>query len=244
MMDRRTEAGQANEPAGGIDWRGEVLERFRRWLYELTDDVPDVPAGGPEEAAAGEERAPDLFSLFGELGALRQEVRLQTRAAGQAVERFETAARALQDELGDQGRRLAGTATDLKAQLPAARREARQAVIRELLEVRECLAGCVASAAAAQLPRRPWLKTAGALIEALRRDQTMVLDKIDDALGRLGISPLARIGEPFDPRTMRVVETVSGSGAAPGAVAAIYRQGYRLAGEILQAAEVEVEKEP
>lgn len=232
---------RSDEPGSTADWRREILERFSRWLHELTD--ADLDALRKDDTPPDQARAPDLFSLFGELSALKQEVRLQARAAGNMTQQFEATAQALREELGDQGSRLAQTAADLKAQVPTARREAQLAAIRELLEIRESLAGCVASAGTANLPRRPWLKKAGEIVGKLRRDQEIVLNKMDDALHRLSISPLARIGERFDPRIMRAAAIITGSGETPGTVINIYRQGYRLADQILQPAEVEVEKE-
>ena len=152
------------------DWRESCLSDFRSWLYALTDDeleaalqggaVDGEARGSAFEAERLKAMEPDLETLFGELAALRQETRLVGRAGQQSERQLSALAETLRGELSEQGERLAQTAADLKAQLPAARREAQSAVLTELLSVRAALEDAVHAARARTLPNRPWLAAA------------------------------------------------------------------------------------
>ena len=227
------------------DWREDILGRFRAWLYEFTGndrvtecDFDDEPNDDYNEAA------PDLHTLLGEIIALKQETRLQARAAQQAGQTIAELAEALRAELRGQTRALSAAAGDLKAQLPAARREGQMAAILELLNIRGALDQAVQVLDGLRIPDRPWLRAARAALTEAARSQRLCLDKADDALRRLNIRPAAETGQRFNPLYMRAVIAGVGSGAASGTVTRVLRQGYLKGDDILQTAEVEVEKQP
>ena len=97
------------------------------------------------------------------------------------------------------------------------------------------------SAAARDLPPVPWLFKARQICDDLKRSQKMLLDKVDDALRRLNVLPVAAVGDAFDATCMRACG-VSTTGAVSGVVTRIDRQGYMRDGRLLRTAEVEVEK--
>ena len=231
-VDLETEAPRTPEEP---DWKSAVLDSFAAWLDGLTE-----PEGDTGSVDTGEESEPDLLSFYSELAALKQEIRLQTRAAHGASRAAEAAVEGLREALHDQQRNLSRTAESLKAVIPAARREARTAVTMELLALREGIGHAVAGAEQRRLPALPWMGRARHLLAAGARDQRMIRDKLDDALRRLDILPLAEKGVAFDARTMRAVSRTRGSGVAPGCVAEVLRQGYRCGDQILQAADVNV----
>lgn len=257
LVGTETEARAAfDEPAapppGDVpdDWRERCLSDFRSWLYALTDDEPEATLqGGAVDGeacgAAFEEEGPaamepDLETLFGELAALRQETRLVGRTGQQSERQLGALAETLRAELREQGERLAHTAADLKAQLPAARREAQGAVLTELLSVRAALEDAVRAARTRTLPARPWLTAARRLLAEGATGVQLALDKADDALRRLSIVPTAEAGAPFDPKWMRAVATVVRANLPTGTVVTVLRQGWRREDQILQTADVEV----
>lgn len=251
--EAREAPGERPEPLPvGVrdDWRESCLSDFRRWLYDLTDDeleatlqggaVDGEAYGAASEAEGPEVLEPDLETLFGELAALRQETRLVGRTGQQSERQLSALAETLRGELREQGERLAHTAADLKAQLPAARREAQGAVLTELLSVRAALEEAVRAARARTLPNRPWLAAARRLLAEGAAGVQLALDKADDALRRLSIVPTAEAGAPFDPKWMRAVATVARANLPTGTVVTVLRQGWRREDQILQTADVEV----
>jgi molecular chaperone GrpE len=60
------------------------------------------------------------------------------------------------------------------------------------------------------------------------------------ALERVGITPDAPIGKPFDPHVHEAVAQQPADGVEPGVVTEVYQAGYRLGDEVLRAAKVVV----
>ncbi len=219
-------------------WRAEVLARFDAWMRTLTEtDIRAI-----EEEGAETDATPGMAAFYGELAALRQDIRLEAKTARAAGRSLDQVAAFVQTGVNEHAASMEQTATKIRGALPEARREGEETVLRELLDVRESLARNVEAATALRLPRRPWLRRHAQTLETLQHDYAATLGKLDDALRRLQVTPLAEPGMPFDPAAMRAIMTVQGSGAAPGAVVRVLRQGYRRQDRALQIAEVEVEK--
>ncbi len=223
MIDQQQGAGSPQ-----TDWREALMGRFEAWLQE----VPEPPAAPPAPAR----EVPDLYSLLGELAALKQEVRMQARAVHGATRAAEDSAEALREALAGREDELAGLAENLKSMIPAARRDARASVLVELVRVRESLERVCEAADRSSLPNRPWLGAARRQIEKMARAVRLVLAEADDALRRLNVVPVVAVGEPFDSRTMHAAGR-SAQGA-PGTVTTVLRQGYRAGDGLLQLAEV------
>lgn len=60
------------------------------------------------------------------------------------------------------------------------------------------------------------------------------------ALERVGITPDAPIGKPFDPHVHEAVAQQPADGAPPGTVIEVFQAGYRLGDDVLRAAKVVV----
>lgn len=256
MIDQERDTSAA--PA---DWRDALVAEFEAWVREMPEppaplppaeypqagspDAESPPAGSPPagspQAEAPRADSPDLYSLHAELAALKQEVRMQGRAAHGAARAAETSAEALGEALAVRERELGGVTETLKSMIPAARREARAQVLSELVRVRESLGRAHEAAAGSTVPNRPWLKAARKQIEQTARSVRLVLAEADDALRRLNVMPVAAVGEPFDPRTMRAAGR--SEAGEPGAVTTVLKQGYRTGDGLLQPAEVIVAAE-
>ncbi len=70
----------------------------------------------------------------------------------------------------------------------------------------------------------------------------ILLAKLDDFLRRYSVVISVEKGDKFDPSIMRAVDTIANSGFDTGTVAEVYRRAYRIEDEIIQLAEVQVER--
>lgn len=214
-------------------WKQRILDDFTRWLDQL-EDVPPKP----EDSAPAQ--PPDLETLLREFTALRQEVRLQSRGNSKVGEQIEKLAEQLSGEL--ESTRTA--AASIREDIPRARKESKQRVILEMLDILEGLRRSAAAADSAPLPRLMLrsgtrAKTRQTLAEPLR----LLDSKAADCARRLGLEEIAALGRTFDSMTMRAVAATT-TGAPANTITEIRRQGYRLDGETIRLAEVCVEKSP
>jgi molecular chaperone GrpE len=70
----------------------------------------------------------------------------------------------------------------------------------------------------------------------------MTLRRVERALAKHDLEPVAVEGRPFDPETMEVLEAVAANGRAPGEVVEEVRRGYRWRGRVFRCAQVRVAK--
>jgi len=68
----------------------------------------------------------------------------------------------------------------------------------------------------------------------------LVQNELLGALERVGITPDAPIGKPFDPHVHEAVAQQPADGVEPGTVTEVFQAGYRLGDEVLRAAKVVV----
>ena len=232
----------------GGDWRRSALADFARWLDELGDDVPDAGEEAEEAADAAAEDAGcpespgcdlrDLYDLFAELAALRQEVRLQNREQSRAGRELAKAA-ARYDDAADRMRRHEG---DLAAFEQRIAREAENRCLRSVLEVRDALArGREAAVALRERPaglfRRP---PRG--VEGVAEGYEMALRRFDRMLSRFGVRRLQAVGRPFDPRSMHAMEIRRVDRVADGVVVEELLDGFTRDDDVLRLADVAVNR--
>ena len=216
----------------GGDWKRGVLEDFRQWLAEHGEDVP-----GPDAAGDGESPECDLYDLFAELAALRQEVRLQNREQSRAGRELAKAAQRY-DAAAGLMRRHDG---DLAAFERRIAREAENRCLRSVLEVRDALVrGRQAAVALRERPglfRRPPRGIAG-IVEGY----AMALRRFDRTLSRFGVRRLQTTGYPFDARTMHATEIRRDEHAEDGVVVEELLGGFTRDGDVLRLADVVVNR--
>jgi len=70
----------------------------------------------------------------------------------------------------------------------------------------------------------------------------MTARRVERALARHDLEPIAVEGRPFDPETMEVLEAVAANGRPPGEVVEEVRRGYRWRGRVFRCAQVRVAK--
>ncbi len=220
-------------------WKQRVLDDFRAWLETLADDET---AYTDDAGDLGIDRFPDLTAFYGELGALKQEVKLQARATQQVGRGIEQVADGFRKNFKEQSEKLNKTASDLRSQAGDVRREAQNEVLLEAISVRDAMVRALENMPADAASRWFWRKPSWQRVENGRRQLQLVYDKLDELLRRFQVFPVAQKGDLFHAETMRVVLTSENSGAAHGTVVAVVVQGYRRDKSLLKLAEVQVEK--
>lgn len=210
-----------------------LLERFCAYLDGLGEnETGEAPVALDETGEAA-----DLFSVFVELAATRNEVRTQSRLVKEALDQFRAVFETLQLS-------HAAMEQELKEARARAREQNRQ-VLRPLLldivDVRDRLVAGLASAApppAAGWFGR-WLRKAPAA-DAWREGLNMTLRRLDQVLADRRVTPIDVIGRPFAPALARAVAAVDDPSAIDGVVTGELRMGFMWEDELLRPAEVTV----
>ncbi len=213
--------------------KAQILAEFKDWLDQLDDEPEDDEGDTPE--------ATGLYQVHAEIAALRQELKVQSRNAKSSADKLESLAAELHGSLQDKPD-FDGLISDLKRQVPQARRDAALPVIHELLPLIEGLQRSQETLAKIELPFLLTNTRKEQLRRELREPLAILASKAAESLSRLQIQSLARPGASFDASTMRAVATSSGSGQTAGNISEILRQGYSWRGEVIHTAEVKVEK--
>lgn len=211
--------------------RQAILARVEAALDRLDGDaVP--PAGIVPELLGDDAAPPDLYSLLAQMTALTREVQLQGRAANR-----------MSSEVAQLVQQVASlTEGQIATRVAAARRDAQTDLLGELVEIRDRFARARDEARRRLDSFRGIFTRLGSrpVVEALLRGNELALERLDETLRRNGVHEIVCEGQPFDPATMRAVETEVRPGVAPGTVTEVVRRGYRSADRILRYAEVRI----
>lgn len=230
-----------------------LLDRLRAYLDRLdADDAPETDVSQTADAIqvvpdherdAATDEARDLFSVFVEIAATRNEVRTQSRIVKDALDQFRVVFETLQS---------GNMALDRELREAHARaREQTRSVLRPLLldiiDVRDRLAAGLAAGPPVRAPAWwvRWRRTTSVpdpIRDPWREGLEMTLRRLDRVLADRRVTPIATVGRPFAPTVARVVETRDDPCVAEGLVIAESRTGFEWDGELLRAAEVIVAK--
>jgi len=231
--------------------REEMLRRFEGWLDSVLalEEPPqgiaaELLSALTVEAGASGDGQCDLYSMWAAVTALTQEVKLQGRTFKQLSETLAPVA-------------------DLAPQLPEAQRKAQEQARRELLDVfldlRDRLArGLEASRTSQAKMRESQLSTwtarllarhvsfryASEALAALEEGYRISMDRLDDVLAQFDVREITCLGQPFDPRSMHVVDVEETAEADEGTVVEVYRVGYEWQGAVHRPAQVKVARSP
>jgi molecular chaperone GrpE len=211
-----------------------LIERFRRYLDDMDETPPPEPMA--EEAAAGE--AADLYTVFVELAALRNEVGRESRLMKDAFDQFRDVFQTVQS-----------SQAALEQELQRARereREQERVLLRplllDLLDLRDRLAAGLQNPPP---PRAPWYgrwRRAEPQQEAWQEGLQMTLRRLDRLLHARRVTPIEMLGRRFDPRLGRVIATRDEAGVEAGIVLEQVRAGFLWEDALLRSAEVIVNK--
>ncbi len=200
-----------------------LLDQFRSYL-DTIETTPEPTEVSGEEA--------DLFTIFVELAAVRNEVRTESRLVKDALDQFrgvfdtlrssqsvlEQALKRAQDEAKELGRTLL------------------RPLLLELLDLRDRLT------AGLQQPIPPpgwldrWRRRSEA--ESWREGLAITLRRLDRILADRHVVAIGVVGREFDPAVARAVGTTRQAGLGPGIVVEEVRAGFLWEDQLLRAAEV------
>jgi molecular chaperone GrpE len=207
-----------------------LLDQFRCYLDSI-EEAPEEPEDAGAEA--------DLFSVFVELAAVRNEVRTESRLVKEALDQFRGVFATLQSShatLEQELKRVQGEA-----------RERGRALLRplllELLDLRDRLAAGLQQPAAP--PKRRfdrWRRRRPAEPESWREGLGITLRRLDRILAERRVARIEMAGKRFDPRMGRVVDTTQDASVGAGIVVEEVTAGFMWDEELLRAAEVIVNK--
>jgi molecular chaperone GrpE len=154
-----------------------------------------------------------------------EELEARTRAAEQAAKdvqaRFEQVRAELKRETDEIRQRLARTADERVTREKAA-------FVTTLLPVMENLQRAMEAA------------ESGGSLEALMNGLGGTISGFESALASGGIESISALGAPFDPELHEAVDTVEVEPERDGVVTAEYSRGYRMGGQLLRPARVQV----
>jgi len=209
-----------------------LLEQFRLYLDGI-DELPEMATdpGSPEA---------DLFSVFVELAAVRNEVRAESRLVKEALDQFRGVFDTLQSSHATLQQEL------LRAQGEV--RERSQAVLRPCCRTcwncgtdwrRHCnnLPYRRSEAGSAYGGNRPRAEP-----ETWREGIGIMARRLDRILSDRRVSRLELVGRLFDPRTARAVGTRQDGRFGPGIMVEEVRAAYMWDNDLLRTAEVIVSK--
>jgi GrpE len=229
-LDQPEAASDANTVERAA-WKQQLRQQFELWL-ESMEQMPET-----QEVA----EAPDLYSLYEELAALRNESRKGNRKSAEIFSRFGEGLDHFQDEikrLGEQMNRIEVARGD-QAALP-------RSYFLGLVELVDRMHRL--GAAFERPPQRgrfAFFGSDAAWRKAWANSQqgfSILVSHLEKLLQQAGIERLNTVGAIFDPVTMLAVATIAPNGQPLNVVVEEVAPGYRWRSEILRPAEVKITK--
>ena len=234
-----TEADIDTDSDSFEEFKEKILNDFKTWLDELSIESYEIIHRDSIES----EHGTDMLSIMRELVALKQEVRLQSKANRSIGQSITVMGDRLKGSVSESVANLNNAISDVKHQLPEAKREAQREILLEYLAIFEGLQRCINGYQISDVPnfffskdlKKRW-------ISKLHEPLEILLSKAEDNLRRLNIRPIASIGAEFDARNMLAIGVTELDGFKSGTVTEVSLQGYLLNETILRTAEVKVQK--
>lgn len=206
----------------------ELVAQFRGYL----DGLADEPAQGPSAENGGEA---DLFSLFTELAALNNEVRLESRQVKGALDQF----RALFDTLEQTNQRLGRELDQAREAVAQAEQDAQRALLLGILDLRDRIeAGLESARVYRPGPLQRLGKRHRRFMQGLTEGMEITLRRLDELLARYQVRVVSAAGKPLDPYTMHAAAVEHRADQPGGMVLSELRKGFRWGEALLRPAEV------
>jgi molecular chaperone GrpE len=207
--------------------KDQLTARFRAYLDDAVDLGSDTEAGS----------APDLFTLFSEVAALKNEVKLESRNVKSALDEF----RGLYATLREANTRLADEQARCREQEQTLGHQRQKELLLELLDLRDRMQAGHEQAVRFRAGRLTG-RTSVRFIASMAEGMAMNLRRLDEFLVRRGVHPLSALGEKFDPHTMHAAELAKDPSSDEGLVVGELRKGFLYNDDLLRSAEVVVNR--
>jgi molecular chaperone GrpE len=200
-----------------------LLDQFRCYLDSIETE--------PEPAAAPDPESADLYTVFVELAAMRNEVRTESRLVKEALDQFRGVFGTLQSSQTVLEQALRRAQDEAKEQA----RTVLRPLLLDLLDLRDRLAAGLTQ----KMPRTVWLgRWRRSEFESWREGLAITLRRLDRILADRHVAVIEMIGRAFDPSVARVVGTTRDASVGAGIVVEEVRAGFRWEDQLLRAAEV------
>ena len=203
-----------------------LLDQFRCYLDGIDEALPPVETGSAEA---------DLFTVFVELAALRNEVRTESRLVKEALDQFRGVFATLQSSHATFEQELKGA----RAESQESRRALLRPLLLELLDLHDRLAAGLRQPTTA--PSRwldRWWRWRPAEPDSWREGFRMTQRRLEHILAERLVMRIELMGQRFDPHLGRVIGTSHETGVEAGIVVDEVRAGFLWGDELLRPAEV------
>ncbi len=182
---------------------------------------------------------PDLFSLFTELAALRNEVKLESRQVKNALEIFQTTFTTMEDS----HKQISSELTRCREAQTVQRNETIRTMLLAYLETYDRIKASVTILNAYKLPILQYFRKQEInLIQGLQTGQAITLRRFEQFLEEYQVQSIKTLHQPLNPHYMRVIEIDQLPNIKNGIVTEELRTGFLWKNEILRPAEVKVNK--
>jgi molecular chaperone GrpE len=208
-----------------------IKQKLIEQFCELLDDT-DVNVES-ERQSTQTQREVDLFSLFSELVAIKNEVRLQARQFKSALSLLADDQAVLHDQLDHSRKQATDSAINQQTD-----------IMHQLLLLRDSIEAGIQVTSQAHRKRFSLIPSPHQkrVIQALTDGQQLTLNRLDQILNEMQITPIQTLGRTFDSRTMNAVAISHDEDYDDGVVSKQICQGYCWNSQVLRIAEVRVNR--
>ena len=219
----------AIEPA---QWKSDALEDFKLWL----DDMPSSDEGVKLDVTPD---TCDLYTLFSEFTALRQEIRLQNREQRKTLKTLDNV-QVVTNEYKDTLHLFKKRTEDLAHLEVNIRRVAEKNAVSHFFDVRDSLTRGYKASLEVVIKKRLFKQTKKKKkrFEKICQGYEMAIRRFDKALARLDVYPVETTAVLFDPKIMKAVEKRDEPGMEKGFVIKEISCGFVRGEEVLRFARV------
>ncbi|MDM8565204.1 nucleotide exchange factor GrpE [Candidatus Halobeggiatoa sp. HSG11] len=181
----------------------------------------------------------DLFSLFTELAALRNEVKLESRQVKNSLELFKETFATMQDS----HKQISNELERCRESQTAQHRETTRAILLAFLEIYDRIKAGMMVLDTYETPTWQYFRKQEInLIQGLQEGQSMVLRRFEQLLKEYQVYPIKALGQPLNPHHMRAIEISHQPNIENGIVTEELRTGFMLENNVLRPSEVKVNK--
>ncbi|MBF0210169.1 MAG: nucleotide exchange factor GrpE [Desulfamplus sp.] len=231
---RAPEISVPQTPITETAWKVTALEDFKKWLSEIPSEDPPALTATPDTC--------DLYTMLSEFIALRQEIKIQTKEQNRTINALNSV-KGVTDEYGEIYT-LFKEKTNQIAQLEQnIRMSSEKKSASCFFDVRDALErGYRESVEMAN--RTGFFRRPPKDIHKICEGYEMAITNFDKALSIMDIEPIQSDKMPFNPETMKIVETRDIIGIENGTVVETLSGGFVRGREVLRFAKVIIAQSP